>query len=190
MGFYIQDCYWEAVSEQPRKVQQEVVWAATMLYFTGTAPALSGVSKSIFAVIRERVEKAREKAEQKRQERRDGGAAGGAAGCAAAGSLPQRLAGAASVATDAPTRRRGALIESEREGENRFVPPTREEAGAYLESLGLSADLDKVFDHYESNGWRCGRNPMRDWRAAFRRAAREWAKGGHGAGPSEYADAI
>lgn len=78
-----------------------------------------------------------------------------------------------------------------RKGKGRapFQPPTREEARAYLESLGLRADIEKIFDHYESNGWRCGRNPMKDWRAAFRRAAKEWAKGVPDA-DAEYADAI
>lgn len=79
-----------------------------------------------------------------------------------------------------------------RKGKGRapFQPPTREEAKAYLESLGLKADIEKIFDHYESNGWRCGRNPMKDWRAAFRRAAKEWAKGVPDADLDEYADAI
>lgn len=175
MGFYIQDCYWEAVEEQPKKVQQEVIWAATVLYFTGEIPELKGTSKSIFAVIRDRVFQARKKAEQKRNERATDDATDDATECATEFPLP--------------------LIKSERERESkrekkRFTPPTREEAGEYLASLGLSADLEKIFDHYESNGWKCGRNPMKDWRAAFRRAAREWAKGGDDGGLGEYTRAF
>jgi len=27
---------------------------------------------------------------------------------------------------------------------------------------------EKFLDHYESNGWKVGRNPMKDWKAAVR----------------------
>lgn len=50
----------------------------------------------------------------------------------------------------------------------RFVPPTREEAEAYCAEKGYTVDLNAWFAHYESNGWKVGRNPMKDWRAAIR----------------------
>lgn len=53
----------------------------------------------------------------------------------------------------------------------RFTPPTQEEATAYFEQIGgNTAQAHKFVDHYSSNGWRAGRNPMRDWQAA----ARNW----------------
>lgn len=47
----------------------------------------------------------------------------------------------------------------------------------YFKKIGLadpveSAEAQKFFDHYESNGWRIGRNPMQDWKAA----ARNWQR--------------
>lgn len=52
---------------------------------------------------------------------------------------------------------------------SRFTPPTREEAAAYVKEQGLTrVDLDKFFDYYQSNGWKVGKNSMKDWRATLR----------------------
>ena len=52
---------------------------------------------------------------------------------------------------------------------SRFTPPTREEAAAYVKEQGLTrVDLDKFFDYYASNGWKVGKNSMKDWKATLR----------------------
>jgi hypothetical protein len=38
----------------------------------------------------------------------------------------------------------------------------------YAEFIGYSLDAEQFCDYYAANGWRVGRNPMRDWRAAVR----------------------
>lgn len=58
------------------------------------------------------------------------------------------------------------------EKRKRFTPPTPEEVMDYAFEKGLSIDAEKFCDYYESNGWKVGRNPMKDWRAAVR----NWAK--------------
>jgi hypothetical protein len=35
-------------------------------------------------------------------------------------------------------------------------------------------------DHYTANGWRVGRNPMKDWKAAVRQWERNELRGGNG----------
>ena len=50
----------------------------------------------------------------------------------------------------------------------RFKPPTIEEARLQAAKAGLpDAEVDKFMAHFESNGWRVGRNPMRSWKAAM-----------------------
>ena len=49
----------------------------------------------------------------------------------------------------------------------RFVKPTREEVEAYIFTHGLGVDAGKFMDHYEANGWKVGRNPMKSWQAAL-----------------------
>jgi hypothetical protein len=51
---------------------------------------------------------------------------------------------------------------------SRFVPPTLEEVAAYCRERKNSINPGLWFDHYESNGWRVGRNPMKSWKAAVR----------------------
>lgn len=48
-------------------------------------------------------------------------------------------------------------------------PQSREAALEYAAAIGLPAgEAEKWWDYYASNGWKVGRNPMRDWRAAVR----------------------
>ena len=51
----------------------------------------------------------------------------------------------------------------------RFVKPTLEEVQAYITEKGLNVNAEKFIDYYESNGWKVGRNPMKDWKATARR---------------------
>lgn len=59
-----------------------------------------------------------------------------------------------------------------KDGARVFNHPTIEEVVAYCadrKALGKRiVNAEKWFDHYTSNGWRVGRTPMKDWRAAVR----------------------
>ena len=50
----------------------------------------------------------------------------------------------------------------------RFSPPTREEVASYCRERGNGVDARRFVDHYTANGWRVGKNPMKDWKAAVR----------------------
>lgn len=50
----------------------------------------------------------------------------------------------------------------------RFTPPTIEQVTDYCRERGNQVDPQKWLDHYSSNGWKVGRNPMKDWKAAVR----------------------
>ena len=49
-----------------------------------------------------------------------------------------------------------------------FVKPTLEEVRAYCLERQNGIDAERFIDYYESNGWKVGKNPMRDWRACVR----------------------
>jgi hypothetical protein len=50
-----------------------------------------------------------------------------------------------------------------------FVKPTIQEVDDYIRSQGYSGFTGQQFiDHYTANGWKVGRNPMKDWQAATR----------------------
>ena len=50
----------------------------------------------------------------------------------------------------------------------RFRRPTVEEVADYCRERGNGIDAERFISHYESVGWRVGKTPMKDWRAAVR----------------------
>lgn len=58
----------------------------------------------------------------------------------------------------------------------RFVKPTVEEVRAYCKERNNNVDADKFITHYQSNGWKVGKTPMKDWKAAVR----TWEKNDYG----------
>lgn len=88
-----------------------------------------------------------------------------------------------------PTPLHTSPVHTKTKGVRRFKPPTveevREYAASYAEQKGLdhsAFDAERFVDYYASNGWKVGRNAMRDWKAAVRdwvrRDCRETKKGG------------
>ena len=50
----------------------------------------------------------------------------------------------------------------------RFVPPSVDEVALYCAERHNHVDATKFVDYYSANGWRIGKNPMKDWKAAVR----------------------
>lgn len=57
----------------------------------------------------------------------------------------------------------------------RFIPPTVEEVKAYCEERKNGIDPEYWINHYTANGWKVGRNPMKDWKATVR----TWERNGN-----------
>jgi len=57
----------------------------------------------------------------------------------------------------------------------KFTKPAANDVRAYAVELGeKNFDAEKFIDYYESNGWRVGKNPMKNWQASVR----NWLKNG------------
>ena len=50
----------------------------------------------------------------------------------------------------------------------RFSPPTLQDVKAYCEERNNGVNPERFMSHYESNGWKVGRNAMKNWKAAVR----------------------
>ena len=50
----------------------------------------------------------------------------------------------------------------------RFVKPTINEIQDYCIERNNNVNAEHFFDYYESNGWKVGKNSMKDWKAAVR----------------------
>ena len=60
-----------------------------------------------------------------------------------------------------------------KEKRKRFSPPTLEELKAYISEKNLNVDAERFIDYYTANGWKVGKNSMKDWKATARNWDRE-----------------
>lgn len=68
--------------------------------------------------------------------------------------------------------REDKIVEEKRREEKKDAPrpvhPTLLEVQAYCKERGDKVNPEKWLSHYEANGWKVGKNPMKDWKAAVR----------------------
>ena len=55
-----------------------------------------------------------------------------------------------------------------RDGSPHFQKPSLSEVAAYCRERANKVDPEQFYNFYESNGWKVGKNPMKDWHAAVR----------------------
>ncbi len=60
------------------------------------------------------------------------------------------------------------VIVKEKVKAKRFVKPTIDDVKDYCVERNNFVDAEKFFDYYSSNGWKVGKNPMKDWKASVR----------------------
>jgi hypothetical protein len=58
--------------------------------------------------------------------------------------------------------------DSEKKKKSRFAPPSQEEVKNYMKLKSYTDFSESFMSHYQSNGWKVGKNPMKDWKAAIR----------------------
>ncbi len=51
---------------------------------------------------------------------------------------------------------------------HRFTPPTVDEVKSFCDEKGYTVDPERFVNYYDSVGWRVGKSPMKDWKAAVR----------------------
>lgn len=63
----------------------------------------------------------------------------------------------------------------------RFKAPTIEQAKEYFADKGyMESEAERFVDHFTANGWKVGKSPMKDWKAAARnwmRNVKDWNGG-------------
>lgn len=50
----------------------------------------------------------------------------------------------------------------------RFTKPTIKQVSEYCKERKNNINAEQFYDHYESVGWKVGKNPMKDWKASVR----------------------
>ena len=59
-------------------------------------------------------------------------------------------------------------IDKEKKPLKRFTAPTIEEVKEYCSERKNGVDAERFVNYYTANGWKVGKNPMKDWKAAVR----------------------
>ena len=58
--------------------------------------------------------------------------------------------------------------DKKRERGKKFVKPTHEEVVSYIQQNNLIVNTERFVNYYEANGWKVGKNAMKDWKATLR----------------------
>ena len=141
-------------------------------------PDLKGIQKVVFIGVRAQLE-----ANWKRWENGIKGAGFGKLGGAPKGNQNARKTtpkqGQNNPKTTPNENENVNVNENENENENvkgdvgenppcrRFTPPSLQEVEAYLRAKGIgNVSAEAFVAFYESNGWKVGKNPMKNWKAA------------------------
>jgi len=109
--------------------------------------------------------------------RREAGSLGGKQKLANASKSYQKVA---KVADNDSKNKSESESESENKNENkseiknnpdknkRFIKPNIQEIKDYCFERKNNVDVNKFFNYYEANGWKVGKNAMKDWKACIR----------------------
>lgn len=195
MAFYFQDDFYEAAKLMPVKERRIFLDAIITLYFEGVEiPDMPLMVQLAFVGFRERILMARKQSENAKHPRKPKRSQ---KLTNEQRNASQTLAGDASDSSETATETEPEATqetantepetsqtletpgESESESESeikkppkgvkkRFVPPSVDEVRAYAEESGHPIDAEAFIDHYQSNGWKVGRNTMKDWKATVR----------------------
>ena len=55
-----------------------------------------------------------------------------------------------------------------KENQSNFQKPTLEELESYAKEIKANFSVNQFFDYYEANGWKVGKNAMKNWKASMR----------------------
>ena len=157
--------YYDAIKVLPKKEQTAVMLALCAYALDKVEPNLTGTAGAIFTLIRPTLDSGWKKA------------IGGTRG------TPQKDNEKIAERCDKDTakekegeKEKEKEIEIENEcythkppsGAKRFSPPSFDDVKSYCQERKNGVDPQAFVDWYTSNGWKVGKNPMKDWKAAVR----------------------
>jgi hypothetical protein len=173
--------YYDAIIELPKRDQTAVLLAICAYALYEEEPQLSGAAKAVFLVLRPVIDSSRKKAESGKQ-----GASKREANRKQTASKPQANRKLEQGLEKELEKEKEKELDKEQmlntpkppTGASRFVPPTIDEVAAYVRERKSAVDPQYFVDFYTKKGWKVGRDPMEDWKAACRNAE-SWDRWGN-----------
>ncbi len=135
---------------------------AIQLYQKGEEINLSPIVKIAFSPFKNQFNRDNEKYTETCKRRAVSGSKGGKQKVANASKCKQKVANLADNKNKS---------DSKNDSDNKrkaFKPPSIEDVISYIGANQYSVNANQWMSHYESNGWKVGRNTMKDWKAAVR----------------------
>ena len=130
----------------------------------GEEPALTGAERSAWAFLKVQVDANNDSYDAKVSKCREAGKASAAKRQQTSTDVNERQR----TSTNKNNNKNKNKNNNDIESKERFAPPTLEEVRAYCQERMNTVDPERFVDYYTSNGWKVGKNPMKDWQAAVR----------------------
>jgi hypothetical protein len=192
-SFVFYASFYEAISNLPGETQLEVYNAICKYALLGELPELSPIAKAMFTVMRPVMDAASARYEASVAN----GKKGGRPKKENLEKPSNNLKGLEAENLEKPSANlnvnvndndnvnvnvndKVTEIRAAKPPRTRFTPPSIDEVKAYCQERGNGVDAERFIDYYNANGWRVGKNAMKDWKAAVR----TWEKNGYGNGVS------
>ena len=155
--------YYDAIKVLPKKEQTAVMLALCAYALDKVEPNLTGTAGAIFTLIRPTLDSGWKKA------------IGGTRGTPQKDNEKIAERCGKDTAKEKEKEKEGEIeIENEcytpkpPKGAKRFSPPSFDDVKSYCQERKNGVDPQAFVDWYASNGWKVGKNPMKDWKAAVR----------------------
>ena len=179
------DSYIDAGQQLPQRDKEQFYTALLEFIAYDFEPKLEGAGLAVFTAIRPSLELSKKRANSGRKGGNSSSKAEANEDFATEQNASKTEANEEVASTKSKSKSKG-IKEDSPNGESkksrpRFVKPTVAEVSEYAAEIGNPLfDALHFVDYYESNGWKVGRNPMKDWKATVRNWVRKDApkKGG------------
>lgn len=167
--------YYKAVNKLSDEDAGKLFKALLEYADSGQDPQLEGSLYAVFAIMQNQLDRDTEKYVQKCERLRQNGSKGGRPVRDKEPKGNQEKPNGYSKKPKKPDTDTDTVTDSnignkadKQPSRHRFTPPTVDEVKAYCMEKGYVVDPQRFVDYYTSNGWKVGKNPMKDWKAAVR----------------------
>lgn len=189
-SFVFYASFYEAISNLPGETRLEVYEAICKYALQGELPELSPIAKAMFTVMRPVMDAASARYEASVANGKKGGRpkkenlekpSNNLKGLETGNlekpspNLNVNVNDNDNVNVNVNDNDKVTEIRAAKPPRTRFTPPSIDEVKAYCQERGNGVDAERFIDYYNANGWRVGKNAMKDWRAAVR----TWEKNGY-----------
>ena len=163
-----------SVLEELTKDQIADLFLAIKDYQNGVEPKLNGLMKAVFLPFKNYFDENAEKYAKVCEKRRNAGSLGGKANASKSKQMRYESESESDSESDVSKETEKKEIFKEKKADQKtqkklaFEKPTVEEVAIYCRERGNAVDPEGFCDFYEAKGWRIGKEPMKNWKAAVR----------------------